>query len=99
MKSLIVFFISAFFLINLSAEATFVTVYGKGGVTNQPDGTSHICPIESDRKCATITLPTTGTEGFITVDGMTYNVQIIEMNIIGRDGDDFSCSGVIVNVK
>jgi len=99
MKKLIVLLFSSFFLISLSAEATFVVVYGKGGVVNNPDGSSHICPDQSDKKCASISLPTTGTDGIMTVDGMTYNVEIIEMSIIGRDGDDFYCNGVIVNVK
>ncbi|MBW6492580.1 MAG: hypothetical protein K0B15_15450 [Lentimicrobium sp.] len=100
MKSLIVFFICAFSFLSFSANATFVTVYGKGGVINKPDGTSIICPDSSDKRCANITIPSTGTtDGFVSVDGITYNVQILEMNIIGPDADDFYCNGITVIIK
>jgi len=82
---------------------TQVTVYGKGGIVSNPDGSTHICPNQSTAKCAFVELETgtssaqgTLNHAMLLYEGQKHEVKIISMNLFNDDDGNYATQGITV---
>ena len=79
-----------------------VVVYGKGGIIIKPDSTTVVCPEWSPDKCADITIEDGSLDnqgvisGTLLYQGREFQVEIIEMPNLKKEGNGYSCQGIIV---
>jgi hypothetical protein len=79
-----------------------VIVYGKGGIIVKPDSTTVVCPEWSSDKCADITIEDGSLDnqgiimGTLLYEGRKFQVEIIEMPDLKKEGHGYSCQGIVV---